>query len=669
MNIHQLIRQHSSFNPNVIINSLILMLVLILTTLFLPEQTNSVLAYLKQGIFTHFSWFYILICSVFLFFLLFLSISQLGDIKLGSDEEQPEFRFTSWLAMLFAAGMGVGLMFFGVAEPLMHVGNEGLSGSSDLSARQQAALLHTVFHWGVHGWTIYGLIALALAYFGFRYKLPLSLRSCFYPLFKDKINGKLGDWIDTVALISTLFGIITTLGYGAMQMGAGLQAMGWISENTFPIQLMIIVIVMSLAVASAASGLGKGVKLLSETNLVLALSLMLFILVLSPTREILMAFVNNLGIYLSNLVELSFKTYSYENHNQKWFGDWTVVYWAWWFSWAPFVGLFIARISRGRTIREFIFGVLGIPSLFCVLWFSIFGNSALLLDAQHNGALSALTNSPENLLFSFLNYFPLSGLSSFLALLIIGLFFITSADSGIYVLNNIASVDKLRAVPAWQTIMWGVMMAVISSVLMRSGGLSALQTMTLVVALPFALLMFIMCLGLWKGLKADYQYSHAKLTPTSTFWTGAKWRSRLNQMLSQNQASDVQAFLKETVLPAMTELQNELVAKYGLSAKLDVQENELSLIIHKETLRDFVYGVRSVERQTSEQLLKDGNLPHIQQTTFFEPITFFADGRKGYNVEYMTQEEVIADILKQYERYLSLLDNVGKEMLSHEWAN
>ena len=402
--------------------------------------------------------------------------------------------------MLFAAGMGVGLMFFGVAEPLSHFNSTISIGSPEQKTQQ--ALLHTAFHWGIHAWAVYGVISLALAYFGFRYKLPLALRSCFYPLLKDKIHGKMGDTIDIMALVATLFGIITTLGFGSAQLGSGLVEMGWVSENSFTLQIVVIVTVMSLAVGSAISGVGKGVKILSETNLILAICLLLFVLFTGPTLYLLGAFSDNIGIYFSNLVNLSFKTYIYEPQNTEWFNGWTVLYWAWWCSWAPFVGLFIARISKGRSIREFVFGVLAIPTIFSILWFTVFGNSAVWLDTHvAKGALSALTGSPEILLFRFLDYLPLSTVTSFAALLSIALFFITSADSGIYVLNNIASRDKSLASPAWQTIMWGVLMSVVAITLLASGGIGTLQTVTLITALPFALLMFAMCMSFIFGVK------------------------------------------------------------------------------------------------------------------------------------------------------------------------
>lgn len=661
--------KQTSFNPLVIGTTLFFVVLLVAMILIAPEQTQTLLNAAKSGIFANFSWFYILAFSVFLGFLVILSVSSLGNIKLGNDEEEPEFGFLSWLAMLFAAGMGVGLMFFGVAEPLTHYLSDITTGSAE--HKQQEALLHTLFHWGIHAWAVYGTIALALAYFGFRYKLPLALRSCFYPLLKERINGKLGDLIDIMALLATLFGVITTLGFGASQLGAGLHQLGWISENSFSLQMVVIAVVMSLATFSAISGVGKGVKILSELNLTLAFCLLIFVLVAGPTLYLLSAFSDNIGTYLSNLVQLSFKTYVYEQEHTGWFSGWTILYWAWWCSWAPFVGLFIARISKGRTIREFIFGVLVIPSMFGILWFTVFGNTAIWLnDGEAAGTLGQMISSPETLLFKFLDYLPLSGVTGLVSLVVISLFFITSADSGIYVLNNIASRDKSLAAPRWQAVMWGVLMSVVAIVLMQSGGLANLQAMTLLVALPFAMLMLLMCFSLWKGLNADKKYFDTKVNPTSIFWTGDKWKERLEQMMNQTQEKDILRFLKHTVLPAMRELRQELISKYDLSVQIntlfDQDEPAVELVIQKELMRDFMYGVKSIGREVSEQLINDDNLPHIQHSMTYEPYTYFFDGRVGYDVQYMDQDELIADMLKHYERYLSLLDDVGQELMAHE---
>lgn len=659
-------KQSTTFHIPVIIPSLIFIALIAVICIVAPDWTQSVLNDAKAFVFQYFSWFYILIVSLFLMFLLLLAMSSLGDIRLGSNEEEPEFPFLSWLAMLFAAGMGVGLMFFGVAEPLTHA----LHPLHDINATENAknALLYTSFHWGIHAWAIYGLIALALAYFGFRYKLPLSLRSTFYPLLKDKINGPFGHAIDIVALCATLFGIITTLGYGAMQLTAGLHEVGLVSSDGFGTKMAVIIVVVSIAVLSAISGVGKGVRRLSEINLVLAIGLMLFVLFAGPTLYLLSAFSDNVGYYFSNLVSLSFNTFAYDPENTGWFTGWTILYWAWWFSWAPFVGLFIARISRGRTIREFVFGVLILPAVFNLIWFTIFGNSGIWVnELLAQGALGELTSAPEKLLFAFLDYLPASGLTSIAALTILSLFFITSADSGIFVLNNIASANKNKAVPRWQCIMWGVIMSVVAIALLNSDGLGALQAMTLVVSLPFSVIMVLMCVSLLQALRIDTQYYNTKLNPSSVYWTGEFWQKRLKQILKQPQKEDTLRFIRNTALPAMNSLCKELDEKHGLNASVkkthgDVESIELN--IEHDSSRSFMYGIRIQMRSAPASLVDDDTMPNLKHEETFEPICYFGDGREGYDVQYMREEELITDIIKQYERYLSLTEKESHHLMT-----
>ena len=659
-------KQNTTFYVPVIIPSLLFIALVVSICLFAPHWTQALLDQAKTFVFQYFSWFYILLVSVFLGFLLLLALSRLGDIRLGSNEEEPEFPFLSWLAMLFAAGMGVGLMFFGVAEPLSHALNPIVPGSNAENA--QNALLYTSFHWGVHAWTIYGVIALALAYFSFRYRLPLSLRSTFYPLLKDKINGPLGHGIDTIAVCATLFGIITTLGYGALQLTAGLNEVGWLHSTSFVTTALVIVAVVSIAVLSAISGVGKGVRRLSEINLVLAVLLMVFVLCTGPTLYLLSAFSDNVGYYLSHIVSISFKTFVYDADNQGWFSGWTVLYWAWWFSWAPFVGLFIARISRGRSIREFILGVLILPTVFNLIWFTVFGNSGIWVNEfLAQGALGELTGTPEKLLFAFLDYLPLSSIASVVALVILALFFITSADSGIFVLNNIASEDKNKAVPRWQCIMWGIIMCLVAISLLKNDGLAALQAMTLVVALPFAVIMLLMCFSLWQALRIDSAYYNTKLNPSSVYWTGQYWQTRLQQVLKQNQKEDVTQFIRTVALPAMNRLAEELNNTHGLNARVNKKHGDteaVELVLEHDSSHNFVYGIRIQQRPAASVLIEDDNLPNMRHDNIYEPMAYFGDGRESYDVQYMREEELISDIIKQYERYLGLMSDEAHHLMT-----
>ena len=655
----------NTFKANVIWGSLGFSLAIIAALLFDTQQTISYLAVAKAFIFSQFSWFYILLSAFFLFFLLFLALGRYGDIKLGSDEEEPEFKLSSWIALLFTSGIGIGIVFLGVAEPLSHF----LSPIGEYE-KVKTALFFSIFHWSISAWAIYGLIALTIAYFGFRYKLPFSLRSCFYPLLKEKINGRVGDIIDILGICTTLFGVVATLGYSAIRLAAAFHSMHLLDNSPYLVPL-ILVSVFIIAILISLQGIANGFRILSELNLGVTFLFMLLVLLFGPTIYLISAFTENIGTYLSGLIRVGFKAYAYDVEHLDWFMDWTVFYWAWWFSWAPGFGIFIARISRGRTLREFIFGVLMVPSLFFVLWFTVFGNGAIWVN-EHlaEGALGQAVNNVGSLLFDFLSYLPYSGLTKTLALFIITLFFIVTINFGIYTLNNIAIEDKSQVSPRWQSMFWGGLLSVVTFVLYLFGGIEILQSTMLFFSLPFAMLMLLMCFSLWKGLSADKKYFDTKVNPTSIFWTGDKWKERLEQMMNQTQEKDILRFLKHTVLPAMRELRQELISKYELSVQIntlfDQDEPAVELVIQKDLMRDFMYGVKSIGREVSEQLINDDNLPHIQHSMTYEPYTYFFDGRVGYDVQYMDQDELIADMLKHYERYLSLLDDVGQELMAHE---
>lgn len=658
MNLLKKWQAESTFKAQIFLPSVLFISCVTVFCIAFPQLAQTSLDTIKNSLFHHFSWFYIFAGSIFFLFLIALSFSRLGDIKLGADTDEPEFGFGSWMAMLFAAGMGIGLMYFGVAEPILHY-LKPIHDNLSEAERMKEAMMTTFYHWGVHAWGIYGVIALALAYFGFRYKLPLTIRSGFYPLLKHRISGFWGHLIDTVALCSTIFGLTTTLGFGVMQVSAGFTSLGWLENSSFTVLAVIVVIAMALAVISAVSGVGKGVKILSEINLSLAGLLLIFVIVTGPTLLLLSTLTENIGYYFSSLLEISFRTFALEPEHQDWLSGWTVLYWAWWASWAPFVGLFIAKISKGRTIREFILGVLFVPSLFNILWMTSFGGSAIWLDQQTSGVLAAVSSNTEQLLFTFFEQLPLSTIASFIAVVVISIFFITSADSGIFVLNSIASQGEEKA-PKWQSIFWGVLLAVLALSLLYSGGLSSLQTMTLIIALPFTFIMLILCIGLWKGLMVDNQYFNKKRSQGSQHWAGKDWKQRLEKIINPSNKQDVRRFFIQVVRPAFLELIDEFES-YGLTAKMNFsneQNPKLEFEVVKENLRNFVYGIESVPRALSDLVVDDDNLPNIEADTIYEPITYFLDGRKGYDVQYMTKEELIADVLQQYERFINLaMDN------------
>ena len=617
-----------------------------------PERAVGLFSGAQGWVVGHFDWFYTVVVTVFLVFLVLIASCRYGDIKLGPDNSEPEFNFVSWTAMLFAAGMGIGLMYFGVAEPLQHFLKPPTTIAGTPAAAREA-LEVTFFHWGFHAWAIYGTMGLVLAYFGFRYNLPLTLRSGLYPLLKERINGPIGHAVDAFALVGTIAGIATTLGYGALQLSAGLGRVGGWDTSTDVFRVGIIVVVVGLAGISAVSGLDKGVRRLSELNLSLSFLLLGFVIIAGPTVFLFQALSENIGHYVSQLVSLSLRTFAYEGTQEAgWFGGWTILYWAWWISWSPFVGMFIARISRGRSIRQFIVGVLLVPTAFNLLWMTTFGNSAIWLDTHAaQGVLGATVGNVDALLFNFLELLPWSTAVSWLAIVLIAVFFVTSADSGAFVVDTIASRGHPRS-PVWQRLFWAAVLGVTAAILMLAGGLKALQAMTLVAALPVALIMLVLCWGLWRGLQADQAHATRGLAPATSFWSGAHWRHRLEQMVRDSTEAEVRAYLAETVVPAMRDVAAEL-GQRGVVAELqgDPQQDEtLRFAIPDARLRDFVYGVRVTRRAAATFAVRDaapeGSLPYV-----FEPITFFADGREGYDIQYLRREEVIVDILRQYERY------------------
>ena len=634
----------------ILLPSLLLIGLLLLTCSLAPEAAASFFGAGQSWITQHFSWFYVLAVGLFLILLLVLAISDYGHIRLGPDDARPEFSFASWLAMLFAAGMGIGLMYFGVGEPMMHFQSPPQALASTPAAAREA-MVTTFFHWGFHAWAIYAIVGLVLAYFGFRYNLPLTLRSGLYPIFKERIRGPIGHAVDIFALVGTIFGIATTLGYGVLQLSAGITRLTGIDSSGDLFRFGLIGLVIALAGLSAISGLNKGVRRLSELNLLLAIVMMLFVLFVGPTEFLLGALSENIGNYVSQLTELTFRTFTYTEPNQQgWFGNWTLLYWAWWISWSPFVGLFIARISRGRTLREFILGVLFVPTAFNLLWMTVFGNSAIWMTLQggHTELLSAASNV-DALLFTFFDLLPGSD--------------ITSADSGAFVIDNIASQGHERS-PIWQRLFWALLLGLTAGILMATGGLAALQSMTLIAALPFTGIMLLLCYSLLRGLQADKAHSTRRLSPASDFWNGKHWRLRLDRLVRHTGPGEAVRFLQQSALPALQSVSNELNER-GLNSRIEQSdEQQCALVIPQEGRRDFHYGVRLESRPLPAFNPLAAAHSGDQSVRLYEAMTFFADGRAGYDIQYLTKDEISADVLRQYERYLSLIQNDSTELLS-----
>ena len=489
-------------HPSVSLISAILILIFIGITLFNPTATNAYLIGLQRKITGNLNWFFVISVNIFLLFPIFLMISKFGEIRLGGPKAKPEYSNFAWYSMLISAGMGIGLVFFEVAEPLFHV-NTILPHNNSTSQAQ--ALATTFLHWGLHPWGIYSLISLALAFFAYNRGLPLSLRSVFYPILKDRVFGKIGDIIDITAVISCLFGLATSLGYGAQQINSGLNYLFGIPQGT-KIQVFIIVIITLIATLSVVSGIGKGVRILSELNIKMAGLFLIVILILGPTLFIFRSFGNSIGYYLNNFFELSF----FSENGSGWQGSWTIFYWTWWISWSPFVGMFIARVSKGRTIREFIFAILIIPVLLSFIWFTTFGATAFYQNAITGGELlKAVNTDTSTALFAMIQGMDISNILktiiSIIGTFLVISFFVTSSDSGSLVVDNLTSGGKLNS-PILQRIFWALTEGAIAISLLISGGneaLNALQTGVILSGLPFTIILLIMMYSLYLGLKTD----------------------------------------------------------------------------------------------------------------------------------------------------------------------
>lgn len=463
------------------------------------ETVESAINLVQKTIAHNAGWFYILVVNLFLAFIVFLLFSKMGKIRLGGKEAKPDFSTLSWFAMLFSAGMGIGLLFFSVAEPMYHLTDPPVGEANTIAAARTAMNL-SFFHWGLHAWAIYALVGLALAFFCFNQGLPLTIRSGFAPLLGRKIDGPIGDLIDILAVVATLFGVATSLGLGVQQVNAGLAHLTPIPEGAV-VQVILIAIITAMATTSVVLGLDGGIRRFSEFNLGMAGMLLLFVLIAGPTLFILDSLVQNIGSYVQNLPRLSTWTEAYIQGD--WQESWTVFYWAWWIAWSPFVGMFIARISKGRTIREFLLGVLFVPALITFVWLTVFGNAAIYEELFGPGGIATVVN--ENMpvaLFVLLEHYPLAILSSIVGIVVVVTFFVTSSDSGSLVIDIITAGGNTDP-PVNQRIFWAVTEGVVAAVLLLGGGLVALQTASITTGLPFAIVLLFLCYSLYKGLRQE----------------------------------------------------------------------------------------------------------------------------------------------------------------------
>jgi len=640
----------------VFIPAVVVTLLLVIGTISNPELAGEVFSSTLAFITTNFGWFYMLSVAFFLVFIVGIAMTPWGNIKLGPDHAEPQYSFPAWFAMLFSAGYGIALLFFGVAEPVLHYASPPAGAGETVDAAKQAMQI-AFFHWGFHIWAIYGLTGLVLAYFSFRHGLPLSMRSALYPIIGERIYGPIGHVVDIFAILGTLFGIATTLGLSVTQINAGINYLWPTIPISINVQIIAIAIITGLAICSVVAGLDKGVKNLSLLNMILAIGLMLFVFVVGPTIFILETFLQNTGSYLNNIIERTFNLQAYSRSD--WIGNWTLFIFGWTIAWSPFVGLFIAKISRGRTIRQFVFGVMFVPTMFTFLWFSVFGDTALhmIMVEGYTSLIGDVQADNAIALFKLFELLPMTSIASFLAVVLIITFFVTSSDSGSLVIDSLAAGGALHT-PVWQRVFWASIEGVVASALLLAGGLSALQTMTIASALPFAIIMMIAALGMWRALVIEGHHEtslqiHMQGSRLASNAGPGLWKKRLAGMVSFPSRDDVDGFMNTTVLKAMRRVQRELSGQeWAAEVHTDEAHSRLYLEVIKDDQVDFIYEIRAVGYAMPAFALTES--PEADEQ-YYRAEVFLRRGGQHYDIYGYDQADIISDILDQFEKYLHFL--------------
>ncbi|CAL9370532.1 High-affinity choline transport protein [Streptomyces sp. enrichment culture] len=651
--------------PVVFFGAALLVLAISLWAIITPSGAEHVIGVAVGKISHWFGWYYFLAATLYLVFVIFIAASKYGTVKLGPKHSKPDYGLFTWGSMLFAAGIGIDLMFFSVSGPVSHYLAPPEGDPETLEAARQA-VVWTLFHYGITGWGMYALMGMALGYFSFRYRLPLAIRSALYPIIGRRIHGRIGDTVDLAAIIGTVFGIGVTLGIGVVQLNYGLKALFGIPEG-LAAQIALIVIAVGMATVSAVSGVDKGIRRLSQLNILLAALLMFYILVVGQPFRLLNAVVQNVGDYVSGFPSMTLNTFAYDQPTE-WLDAWTLFFWAWWVAWAPFVGLFLARISRGRTLREFVAATLVIPFLFTGLFLAIFGNSALFLVRDGNAEFGETAmNVPEQGFYSLLDQFPgfmfSAGLATFVGLLL----YVTSADSGALVMGNLSAdlPTPMTDAPTYLRIFWAVATGLLTLAMLIVGGVQALTNATIIMGLPFSFVMFLIMAGLYLALRTERMKAEARVSTLPGSLSGRtphglpgapNWRHRLARAMAFPGRRAAARFVDQVARPAFQEVAHEL-RQQGAEAEVvegTVEENGLTHVGLRVPVGDgevFVYEVWPVERPTPAFATRSVG----EHDTYVRFEVRLAEGNQDYDVMGYAKEQLIADSLDQYERYLEFL--------------
>ncbi|WP_058971143.1 choline transporter [Type-D symbiont of Plautia stali] len=648
-------------NPVVFYTSAGLILTFSLVTIFYSELAASLIQTTVNWVTSTFGWYYMLAATLYIVFVVYMACSRYGAIKLGPEQSKPEFSLLSWSAMLFAAGIGIDLMFFSVAEPVTQYMQPPEGAGQTMEAARQA-MVWTLFHYGVTGWSMYALMGIALGYFSYRYNLPLTIRSALYPIFGKRINGPIGHTVDIAAVVGTIFGIATTLGIGVVQLNYGLNVLFDIPEG-FTAQAALIVLSVIIATISVTSGVDKGIRILSELNVALALGLILFVLFMGKTDFLLNALVLNVGDYINRFMGMTLNTFAFDQP-KEWMNSWTLFFWAWWVAWSPFVGLFLARISRGRTIREFVLGTLIIPFTFTLLWLSVFGNAALyeIIHGDAGFAQEVMAHA-ERGFYSLLAQYPAFKFSASVATITGMLFYVTSADSGSLVLGNFTS--KLKDInsdaPNWLRIFWSVAIGVLTMGMLMTNGISALQNATVIMGLPFSFVIFFVMAGLYKSLKVEDHRRASASRETAPYIPASNdrlsWKKRLSRLMNYPGTRYTQQMMETVLFPAMQDVAKELELRGGRVSLERVEPEEgqplghldLRVLLGEE--QDFVYQIWPQQYSVPGFTYR----ARSGKSTYYRLETFLLEGSQGNDLMDYNKEQVIIDILDQYERHLNFI--------------
>ena len=659
----------------VLASSLIGVLVMAIWAIAAPTQAESVIGDGVAWVVGAFGWFYIVLTTAVLVFVIYLAVSRYGAIKLGPDHSKPEFSTFAWASMLFAAGIGTDVMFFAVAEPVTQY-LQPPTGDPETLAAARDATVWTLFHYGISGWGLYALMGLALGYFTYRLNLPLAVRSALYPLFGRRVDGALGHTVDTAAVLGTIFGVATSLGIGVVFLNEGLNVLFGVPVGVGA-QIALVVLAVVMAAISATTGVDKGIRFLSQLNVILALALAGWVLITGRTGFILNALVMNVGDYVQTFASRTMETFAFSDGVTEWMSLWTLFFWAWWVAWASFVGLFLARISRGRTIRQFVAGTMIIPFIYIVMWISIFGNAALdrIRGGDADFAETAFA-SPEAGFYSLLSDYPLSGVLIALSVFVGLLFYVTSADSGALVMANLSS--KLRGVQddaaPWLRIVWAATTGLLTIAVLAVGGIYALQNATVIFGLPFAFVIILVMVGLLKALRVEGRRADsgahslpmmlsARGEQTGPDERGSSWKARLARAVKFVDTDEANTYLESVVRPALAEVAGELDAM-GVPATVtsgvgeepeDAEDSGgggLPWVQLGSAGKDpFVYRVQVCESAVPTY----GGRMIGNRDTYARLEAHTVDGGQDYDIMGYSTAQIIHDCLDQYERYLEFL--------------